>query len=49
MTTDIGPWLNEAIASHGYWVLALGCLLEGETVLLLAGFATQTLPSKCGF
>jgi membrane protein DedA with SNARE-associated domain len=27
------------ISSHGYWVLALGCLLEGETLLLLAGFA----------
>ena len=41
MTADIGPWLNDAIASHGYWVLALGCLLEGETVLLLAGFAAH--------
>ena len=41
MTPDIGPWLTQAIASHGYWVLALGCLLEGETVLLLAGFAAH--------
>lgn len=29
------------IESHGYWVLALGCLLEGETLLVLAGFAAH--------
>lgn len=29
------------IETHGYWVLALGCLLEGETVLVLAGFAAH--------
>ena len=29
------------IASYGYWLLAVGCLLEGETVLLLAGFAAH--------
>lgn len=29
------------IAVHGYWILALGCLLEGETLLLLAGFAAS--------
>lgn len=29
------------IAQHGYWVLALGALLEGETVLALAGFAAH--------
>jgi membrane protein DedA with SNARE-associated domain len=33
--------LGELITSHGYWLLALGCLLEGETVLLLAGFAAH--------
>ncbi len=26
---------------HGYWLLALGCFLEGETALLLAGFAAH--------
>jgi membrane protein DedA with SNARE-associated domain len=31
--------LHALISTHGYWVLALGCLIEGETVLLLAGFA----------
>jgi membrane protein DedA with SNARE-associated domain len=31
--------LGALIETHGYWVLALGCLLEGETVLLLAGVA----------
>jgi membrane protein DedA with SNARE-associated domain len=29
------------IETHGYWVLALGCLLEGETPLVLAGFAAH--------
>lgn len=29
------------IATHGYWVLTLGCLFEGETLLLLAGFAAS--------
>ena len=33
--------LATLIAAHGYWILALGCLLEGETVLLLAGFAAH--------
>ncbi len=27
--------------AHGYWALALGCLFEGETALLLAGFAAH--------
>ncbi len=30
--------LVAAIQTYGYWLLAAGCLLEGETVLLLAGF-----------
>ena len=29
------------VETHGYWMLALGCLLEGETILLLAGFAAH--------
>jgi membrane protein DedA with SNARE-associated domain len=29
------------IASYGYWVVALFCLLEGETILVLAGFAAS--------
>ncbi len=33
--------LSGLIETHGYWVLAVGCLLEGETVLLLAGFAAH--------
>jgi membrane protein DedA with SNARE-associated domain len=33
--------LGTLIGTHGYWVLALGCLLEGETILLLAGFAVH--------
>ena len=31
----------ELIQDWGYWALALGCLLEGETVLILAGFAAH--------
>lgn len=33
--------LGNLIATHGYWVLAIGCLLEGETTLILAGFAAH--------
>lgn len=33
--------LGTLIETHGYWLLAIGCLLEGETVLLLAGFAAH--------
>lgn len=33
--------LGPLIEAHGYWVLALGSLLEGETVLVLAGFAAH--------
>jgi len=33
--------LATLIAAHGYWILALGCLLEGETVLVLAALAAQ--------
>ena len=40
MTAALAP-IAGLIAAHGYWVLALGCLLEGETVLLLAGFAAH--------
>jgi len=29
------------VSTHGYWVLVVGCLLEGETVLVLAGFAAH--------
>lgn len=33
--------LGPLIETHGYWVLALGSLLEGETILVLAGFAAH--------
>jgi membrane protein DedA with SNARE-associated domain len=33
--------LHELISTHGYWVLAIGCFLEGETLLVLAGFAAS--------
>jgi membrane protein DedA with SNARE-associated domain len=33
--------LTDLIATHGYWLLALGCFLEGETILVLAGVAAR--------
>ena len=33
--------LGTLIEAHGYWVLVVGCLLEGETILLLAGYAAH--------
>lgn len=33
--------LGHLIETHGYWILAIGCLLEGETILILAGFAAH--------
>lgn len=31
----------ELVGTHGYWLLFVGCLIEGETLLLLAGFAAH--------
>ena len=33
--------LNQLISQYGYWAVAIGCLLEGETVLILAGLAAR--------
>lgn len=33
--------LSSLIADYGYWAVFIGCFLEGETVLLLAGFAAH--------
>lgn len=33
--------IHDLIVTHGYWVLVVACLLEGETVLVLAGFAAH--------
>lgn len=33
--------LNALIAVYGYWVIFMGCLLEGETVLILSGMAAH--------
>jgi membrane protein DedA with SNARE-associated domain len=33
--------IGELLGTHGYWLVALGCLLEGETVLALAGLAAH--------
>jgi len=33
--------LHDLISTHGYWVVTLGCLAEGETLLVLAGFAAS--------
>ena len=32
---------NDLLEIHGYWMLALGCMLEGEAVLIFAGFAAN--------
>jgi membrane protein DedA with SNARE-associated domain len=29
------------LATYGYWAVFIGCLLEGETILILAGFAAH--------
>jgi len=33
--------LETLIAAHGYWILAIGCVLEGEMVLVLAAVAAH--------
>ena len=33
--------LGSLIETYGYWALAVGCQLEGETFLVLAGFAAH--------
>ncbi len=33
--------LGTLIENYGYWAVAVGCALEGETVLALAGFAAH--------
>ena len=33
--------LATLIAVHGYWILAIGCLVEGEVVLVLAAYAAH--------
>ena len=35
------PELAALVATYGYWALALGSLIEGESLLLLAGFAAS--------
>ena len=37
MATTLTQW----VAEYGYWAVFAGALLEGETILLLAGFAAQ--------
>jgi membrane protein DedA with SNARE-associated domain len=34
--------LSELIETYGYWVVLIGTLLEGESVLLLAGYAAYS-------
>lgn len=33
--------LNALLATYGYWMVFVGCLLEGETVLILGGIAAH--------
>jgi len=39
--------LNALIAAYGYWVIFIGCLLEGETVLILGGMAAHQGSLQC--
>lgn len=32
---------SELVAQYGYWAIALGLVLEGETYLLIGGFAAH--------
>jgi membrane protein DedA with SNARE-associated domain len=51
--------LATLISTHGYWMLAVGCLLEGEIVLVLAALAAHrgylnpaavvTIAAACAF
>src|SRR5690606_15272276 len=34
-------WLQWAIETYGYYALLIGTFLEGETIMVLAGFAAQ--------
>ena len=33
--------LSHFVSQYGYWAVAAGCLLEGETVMVLAGLAAR--------
>ncbi|MDF3933972.1 DedA family protein [Pseudomonas citronellolis] len=35
------PDLSHLLADYGYWAVLVGCLLEGESLLLLAGLAVH--------
>lgn len=37
----MSPDLAAITQAHGYWILAAGCLFEGETIVALAGFAAH--------
>lgn len=33
--------VNHLLATYGYWAIFIGCLLEGETILILGGMAAH--------
>ena len=33
--------VNSLLATYGYWAIFIGCLLEGETILILGGMAAH--------
>ncbi len=37
----MNPQLHELITTYGYWLMAFGALIEGETFLLAGGIAAQ--------
>ena len=39
--------LTHFVSQYGYWAVAAGCLLEGETVMVLAGWPRDAACSIC--
>lgn len=33
--------LNHLLATYGYWAVFIGCVMEGETILILGGMAAH--------
>lgn len=39
--------LNHLLATYGYLAIFIGCLLEGETILILGGWQRTNMCSNC--
>ncbi|VFB22124.1 inner membrane protein YohD [Pseudomonas fragi] len=38
---------NYLLATYGYLAIFIGCLLEGETILILGGWRHTSMSSSC--